>query len=97
MYLCHPDIRVRFLKTDMFKIMGRNRIKEFPEHYGKPLGRPPGTTGIKRRVKENKKVKCHFSISMEVNDILNTLSEKTGLSKSAIVEQSVILFSKENS
>ena len=74
--------------------MGKKRInEEVPAHYGKPLGRPPGTTGIKKRVKENKKVKCHFSISKEVTDLLNTLSETTGFSKSEIVEQSVLRFS----
>jgi len=73
-------------------VMGRTRNEKNPASlsYGSKIGRPAGTTGIKRKEKENKKVKCHFSISPEANDMLNHLSEKTGDNKSVLVEKAVL-------
>jgi len=75
--------------------MGRKRINEANKEssaYGKPMGRPRGTTGIKKRVKENRKIKCHFSISKEADEVLSNLSEKRGLSKSEIVDKAVLKY-----
>ena len=73
--------------------MARQRTTENYKKYGSKKGRPPGTSGIKKTVlKENKRVKCSFTISEEAAAYLEKMAQ-SGVSKSETVDRAIIYYS----
>ena len=57
------------------------------------MGRPVGTTGIKKTVlKENKRIKCNFTISAEAAEYVEKKAA-AGVSKSEVVDKAIIFYS----
>ena len=59
--------------------------------YGKPVGRPVGSTGIRKKVlKEHPKKASTFTLSKDSKDLLNKMSEEDGTSKSELVDRAIL-------
>ena len=76
--------------------MARERKTELYKKYGTKRGRPVGTTGIKKTVlKENKRVKCNFTLSAEAVEYIEKKAA-SGRSKSEIVDRAILYYSGVN-
>ena len=81
----------------LYKIMARQRTTELYKKYGLPKGRPKGSTGIKKTVlKEDKRIKCNFSLSAEAAEYVEKKAASAGASKSAIVDKAILHYSNIN-
>ena len=78
--------------------MAKKRTTDLYENYGKKMGRPVGTTGIKKTVlKQNKRVKCNFTISAEAAEYVEKkAASDSGISKSEVVDKAIIFYSNVN-
>ena len=78
------------------KNMARQRTSELGKKYGTKIGRPKGTTGIKKTViKENRRIKCNFSLSAEAVEYIEKKAT-AGVSKSEIVDKAIIHYANVN-
>jgi len=74
--------------------MARQRKTENYKKYGSKMGRPKGTSGIKKTVlKEKKRVKCNFTISEEAAEYVEKKAKQEGVSKSEMVNRAILYFS----
>lgn len=58
------------------------------------MGRPKGTTGIRKKVlKENKRVKRNFTLSVDAAEYIEKKAAEKGVSKSEIVDKAILHYS----
>ena len=77
--------------------MARQRTTELHKKYGSIMGRPKGTSGIKKTVlKENKRVKRNFTLSAEAAEYVEKKAAYSGASKSEIVDKAILHYSIVN-
>ncbi|MDR0232995.1 MAG: ribbon-helix-helix domain-containing protein [Dysgonamonadaceae bacterium] len=69
--------------------MGRTRTRDEPSSYKKPVGRPKGLKVKKQKLKERIKKRYTFALNDHTVELLTDIAEKTGLSKSAVVDKAV--------
>ena len=73
--------------------MARQRTSEKYKTYGTKIGRPRGTSGIKKTViKENKRVRCNLSLSAEAAAYVSKRAKPVGISKSKIADMAILYY-----
>ncbi|MDR0230572.1 MAG: hypothetical protein LBI82_00430 [Dysgonamonadaceae bacterium] len=69
-------------------------MREEPTSYKRPVGRPKGLKVKKTKLKESIKKRHTFVLTDQTAELLKGMSEKIGLSMSALIEIAVSKFAE---